>query len=81
MLLIERVQAYHKSALPLSTRASKCNKIIYITVVQNHISFEASVNLFRAISEYARVLPCDLQYLNNGNIEMIVQVETYRCVC
>jgi hypothetical protein len=51
MLLTERVQAFHRSAVPLSARGSKCKKIIYITVVQNHISFEVSVNFFRVISE------------------------------
>jgi hypothetical protein len=50
MLLTERVQAFNRSVVPLSTRASEC-KIIYITVVQDNIRFEVSVNLFRAISE------------------------------
>ena len=51
MVLTARVQAFHNCAVPLSAGAGKCNKIVYVTVVQNRISFEVSDNLFMAISE------------------------------
>lgn len=58
MLLTERVQMFHKFAVPRSTRASKCKRIICVGVVQNHVSFEVSVNSFSMISELAHLYFC-----------------------